>query len=102
MHQKSLNHHRDTGAVVHSGEEEWPELLLPDYPSKVFFGHMEEAFKLPDALLADVARGMGGPGPFKKPAGLLVIGLGDIKGVFKGGLVKSLVIHDTSLVPFPG
>jgi hypothetical protein len=102
MHQKSLGHPTDRETVIHSGEEEWPELLLPDYSPKIFFGQVEEAFQLPNAVIADVAGSPGSTGLLKKPDGLLVVGFGDVKGVFKGGFVKSLVIHGTSVVPIPG
>ena len=78
------------------------ELLLPDDSPKIFFGQVEEAFQLPNAVFADVAGGLGGTGLPQKPDGFLVVGFGDVKGVFKGGLVKSLVIHGTSVVPIPG
>jgi hypothetical protein len=31
-----------------------------------------------------------------------MVGFCHIKGVFKGGVVESFVIHATSVVPFPG
>lgn len=76
--------------------------MLPDYSSKIFFGQVEEAFQLPNAVFADVAGCPGGTGLLKEPDGLFVVGFGHVKGVFKGGLVKSLVIHGTSVVPIPG
>jgi hypothetical protein len=63
---------------------------------------MEEAFQLPNAVFANVAGGMGSTSLLKKPGGFLVVGFSHIKGVFKGGLVKRLVIHGTSVVPIPG
>jgi hypothetical protein len=102
VHQKSLGHPTDTRTDIHSGEEEWPELLLPGYSPKIFFGQMEEAFQLPNAVFAGVAGSVGSTGLLKKPDGLLVVGFGHVKGMFKGGLVESLVIHGTSLVPIPG
>lgn len=102
MHQKSLGHPTDTWTVIHSGEEEWPELLLPGYTPKIFVGQVEEALQLSNAVFSDVARSVGSTGLFKKPNGLFVVGFGDVKGVFKGGLVESLVIHGTSVVPIPG
>jgi hypothetical protein len=102
MHQKSLGHPTDTAAVIHSGEEGWPELLLPDYAAKVLFGQMQEAFQLLNAVFADVAGSVGGTCLLKKPGSFLMVGFGHIKGVFKGGLVKRLVIHGTSVVPIPG
>ncbi|GAC1494499.1 MAG: hypothetical protein NVS2B15_15870 [Pseudarthrobacter sp.] len=76
--------------------------MLPDYSSKVLFGQVEEVFQLPNPVFADVAGGPGGAGLFKEPDGLFMVGFSDVKGVFKGGLVKSLVIHGTSVVPIPG
>ncbi|MDR6417399.1 hypothetical protein J2808_004160 [Pseudarthrobacter sulfonivorans] len=31
-----------------------------------------------------------------------MVGLGDVEGVFKGGVVESFVIHGTSVVDIPG
>jgi hypothetical protein len=95
-------HPTDTRTDIHSGEEEWPGLLLPDYPPKIFFGQVEEAFQLANAVFADVADGLRSTGLLKKPDSLLVVGFGDVKGMFQGGLVESLVIHGTSVVPIPG
>jgi hypothetical protein len=102
VHQKSLGHPTDTQTDIHNGEGEWPELLLPDYPPKILFGQLEEAFQLPNAVFADVAGSLRSTGLLKKPDSLLVVGFGYVKGVFKGGLVESLVIHGTSVVPIPG
>jgi hypothetical protein len=55
VHQKSLGHPTDAETVIHSGEEEWPKLLLPGYSPKIFFGQVEEVFQLPNAVFADVA-----------------------------------------------
>ena len=78
------------------------DLLLPDNPAEVLFGQMEEAFQLPDAVLADIAGGQASTGLLQKPHGLFMVGLGDVEGVFKGGVVESFVIHGTSVVPIPG
>ena len=102
MHQKSLGHPTDTRTDIHSGEEEWPELLLPDYPPEILFGQVEEAFQLPNAVFADVAGSLGSTGLLKKPDSLLVVGFGHVEGVFKSGVVESFVIHGTSVVPIPG
>lgn len=76
--------------------------MLSDYTPKIFLGHPEEAFKLVHAVLADVAGGPGRAGLLQKPDGLLMVGLGEVEGVFKSGVVESFVIHATSVVPFPG
>ena len=77
-------------------------LLLPNYAPEIFFGQLKEAFQLPHAVIAYIACSPRCPGLFQKPDGLLVIGFGDVKGVFEGGLVESVVIHGTSVVPIPG
>lgn len=78
------------------------DLLLPDHPAEILFRELEEAFQLPDAVLTDVAGGQGSTGLLQQPDGLFVVGLGDVKGVFKGGVVESFVIHGTSVVDIPG
>ena len=101
MHQKSLGHPTDTGTVIHSGEDEWPELLLPDYSSKI----SAKWRRLSNCRTRSSPTSAGSPGStglLKEPDGLFVVGFGDVKGVFKGGFVKSLVIHGTSVVPIPG
>lgn len=110
MHQKSLGHPTDTPPVIHNGEDEWPgssaycygRLLLPDYTAQVFFGNLQEPFELAHTVVADVACSPGRAGLLQEPDGFFVVGLGDIEGVFKGGLVESFVIHATSVVPIPG
>ena len=76
--------------------------MLPCHPPEVFRGNLQKPFELAHAVLADVPRLMGGPGILKEPDGLLMVGLCHIKGVFKGGVVESFVVHATSVVPFPG
>ena len=78
------------------------ELLFPGYPPEILFGQAEEAFQLPDTVLADVAGRVCRTGLLQEPEGLFMIGLGDVKGVFQGGVVESFVIHGTSVVPIPG
>ena len=84
------------------GRKSGQDLLLPGHAPEIFFGQLEEAFQLPHAVSTDVAGRPGSTGLLKKPDGLLVIGLGHVKGVFKSGLVERFVIHGTSLVPIPG
>ena len=80
---------------------EWP-LLLPGHSPEVFRGNLKKPFELAHAVLADVPRLISGPRFLKEPGRLLMVRRCHIKGVFKGGLVESFVIHSTSVVPFPG
>lgn len=76
--------------------------MLPGYTAQVFFGNLEEPFELPHPVVTDIA---GSPGPARlvqEPDRFFVVGLGDVEGVFKGGLVESFVIHATSVIPIPG
>lgn len=77
-------------------------LLLPGYTPEIFLGYPKQAFQLAHAVLADVAGGPGRPGLLQKPDGFLMVGLGNIEGVFKCGLVKGFLVHATSVVPIPG
>ena len=56
-------------------------------------------FQLPDAVLANIAGSQRSTGLLHEPDGLFMVGLGDVEGVFKGGVVESFVIHGTSVVP---
>ncbi|MET3174935.1 UNVERIFIED_ORG: hypothetical protein ABIB52_002789 [Arthrobacter sp. UYCu721] len=76
--------------------------MLPGYAAQIFFGNLEEPFELAHSVLAYVAGSPGRPRLAKEPDGFFVVGLGDVEGVFKGGLVESFVIHATSVVPIPG
>jgi hypothetical protein len=78
------------------------DLLLPDHPPEILFGQLEEAFQLPDAVLANIAGSQRSTGLLHEPDSLFMVGLGDVEGVFKGGVVESFVIHGTSVVPIPG
>lgn len=110
QHQKSLGHPTDTQAVIHNGEEEWrgyaaywqDRLLLPGYAAQILFGNLEEPFELAHPVRADVAGSPGRSRLLQEPDGFFMVGLGDVEGVFKGGLVESFVIHATSVVPIPG
>ena len=77
-------------------------LLLPGDPPEIFGGNRQQVFELAHAVLADVPRLISGPRFLKEPGRLLMVRRCHIKGVFKGGLVESFVIHSTSVVPFPG
>jgi hypothetical protein len=80
------------------------ELLLPHHAPEVLLGDGQESLKLPHPVLADVARLVTGAGAVKQPAGLFVVGLCHVQGVFQGGFVleRRIFIHGTSVVPFPG
>jgi hypothetical protein len=84
------------------GRKSGLDLLLPNYPSEIFFGQLEEAFQLPHTVIAYVTCSPRCAGLFQKPDGFLMVRLGDVEGMFKGGLVESVVIHGTSVVPIPG
>ena len=77
-------------------------LLLPDDAAQIFFGNLEEPFELAHPVVVDVAGSPGRARLFQEPDGFFVVGLGDVEGVFKGGLVQSFVIHAISVVPIPG
>ena len=83
------------------GRQERP-LLLPGDPPEIFRCNRKEVFELAHAVLADVPGLIRGPRILKEPGRLLMVGFCHVKGVFKGGVVESFVIHATSLVPFPG
>ncbi len=76
--------------------------MLPNYPPEIFLGKLEEAFELPHAVLTDVAGSVARTGLLQEPDGLLMVGLGDVKGVFESSVVEGFVIHGTSVVPIPG
>jgi hypothetical protein len=76
--------------------------LLPGYTAQVFFGDLEEPFELAHPVVANIAGSPGRARLVQEPDGFFVVGPGDVKGVFKGGLVESFVIHATSVVPIPG
>jgi hypothetical protein len=79
-------------------------LLLPGNPSKVFLGNGEQSLELAHPVLADIAGLVGGAGAFEQPDCFLMVCLGDVQGVFEGGVVLKcrFVVHATSVVPFPG
>ncbi len=77
-------------------------LLLPGYPPEIFFGQLKKTFQLAHSFLADVAGAERRARLLQEPDRFLVVGLGDIEGVFKSCLVKSFVVHATSVVPIPG
>ena len=77
-------------------------LLLPGYPPEIFFGQLKQAFQLAHAFLADITGAERLACLLEEPHRFLVVGLGDVEGVFKSCLVKSFVVHATSVVPIPG
>jgi hypothetical protein len=79
-------------------------LLLPHHPSEVFLGYRQQPFQLAHPVLSDVAGLVGGPGTLKQPDSLLMVGFGDVEGVLKGCFVlkRRIIVHATSVVPFPG
>ena len=80
------------------------KLLLPHHPPEVLLGDGQESLKLPHPVPADVTCLIAGAGAFKKPDGLFMVGLCHVEGVFQGGFVlkRRIIIHGTSVVPFPG
>lgn len=76
--------------------------MLPGYTAQILFGNLEEPFELAHPVVADIAGSPGRARLVQEPDGFFVVGLGDVEGVFKGGLVESFVIHPTSVVPIPG
>ncbi len=108
MHPKSLGHAPEPFAVFHSVEGGWQvtrgQSLLPHHSPEVFLRYCQEALKLADPVLPHIPRCVAGAGVFNQPEGFLVIGLGDVEGVFQGGVVleRRIFIHATSVVPFPG
>ncbi|GEM_PF-1818167 len=80
----------------------YSRLLLPGHPPQVFLRNLEESFELAHPVLADVAGSPACAGLLQEPDGFLLVGLGDVEGVFKGGLVESFFVHATSVVPIPG
>ena len=79
-------------------------LLFARDPSEIFLRGGQEFLELAHALLAGVPCLMRGAGALQEPEGFLMVGLGHVKCVFKGGFVlkRRFVVHATSLVRFPG
>lgn len=79
-------------------------LLLPHHPPQVFLRYGEEPLKLAYPVFTDVACLVGGTCPVKEPEGFLVVCLGDVEGVFEGGVVleRRFFIHANSVVLIPG
>lgn len=79
-------------------------LLLPHHPPEVFLCNGEEPFELPHTVLTDIAGPVGGPCLVEKPDRFLVVGLGDVEGVFQGCVVleRRIFFHAISVVPIPG
>lgn len=82
----------------------FPELLFPDHPPEIFLGQLQETFQLAHPVLTDIPRTVGCAGLFKEADGFLVVCLCHVQGMLKRGLVLKgcVVVHATSLVPFPG
>lgn len=62
-------------------------LLLPGYAAEIFLGQLEEGFELTHAVLADVPGTPRRTRLVQEPDGFLVVGFGDVKGVFESGLM---------------
>ena len=79
-------------------------LLLPHHPPQILFGNGQEALELAYPVLADVACLVCRTCPLKEPDGFLVVCLGDVEGVFQGGVVleRRIFFHAISVVPIPG
>ena len=78
--------------------------MLPHHPAEVFLGDGEEPFELPHPVLTDIPGLVGGPRLVQKPDRFLVVGLGDVQGVFQGCVVLEcrIFFHAISVVPIPG
>lgn len=108
MHPTSLGQPAPHSADFHSVEGGWQlvreRLLLPHHPPQVFLRYCEEPFELAYPVFADVTGPVGGPCPVKEPEGFLMVCLGDVEGVFEGGVVleRRFFIHANSVVLIPG
>lgn len=80
------------------------ELLFLDDPAEVLLGNAQQILQLLDPVCTDVTGGMRRFGTLHQTNGFLVIGLGDVEGVFEGGVVDDcrFFFHLPSVVPIPG
>lgn len=85
-----------TGALWRAGC-----LLLAHDPAKIGVGEVKEPFQLGHSFVADFPCRMCCACLVKQPLGFFLVGLGHIKGMFKGCLVleSRVLFHDTSLSP---
>lgn len=62
-------------------------LLFPGYPPEIFFGQLEEGFKLAHPVFADIPGTPRRACLVQEPDGFFMVGFSDVKGVFESGLM---------------